>query len=58
MLFKSLGQYIFSFFFFKEINNFIQEGCVKLLKNIDKYFYFEQMLLFLTLYSLKKQRKN
>ncbi len=64
MLFKSLGSVIFSFFFFKEINTFIQEECVKLINGIvktyvvRKYFYFEQILFILTLYSSKNQRKK
>ncbi len=61
MLFKSLGSVIY---FFKEINTFIQEGCVKLINVIVKTyivrkdFYFEQMLFFWTLYSSKNQRKK
>ncbi len=59
MLFKSLESVIY--LFFKEINTFIQEGCVKWINVIvktyivRKYFYFEQMLFFLTLYSSKKK---
>ncbi len=33
MLFKSLGSVHFISFFLKKLNTFIQEGCVKLIKN-------------------------
>ncbi len=63
MLFKGLGSVIFSyFFFFKEINTFIQEGCVKWINVIVKTyivrkdFYFEQILFFLTL--IKESKKK
>ncbi len=50
----------FVFFFFLEINTFIQEGCVTLIKSHSKdlYFYVEHMLLFLTLCSSKNQIKS
>ncbi len=50
--------------FFKEINTFIQQGCVKWIKSdskdciVRKYLYFGEMLFFLTFYSSKHQRKK
>ncbi len=60
---KVWGQNIFSFFLKKLILLFSRD--VKLIKKIivktyivRKDFYFEQMLIFLTLYSSKNQRKK
>ncbi len=63
MLFKSLGSvnFFLSFFFLKKLfrRDVLNEQNV-LVKTyiVRKDFYFEQMLLFLTLYSSKNQRKN
>ncbi len=54
--FKIWGQY--DFFFLMEINNFIQQGCIKLIKNDSKYIYKVQDFESWTLYSSKESSKK
>ncbi len=56
---------VWEIMFLKEMNTFIQQGCIKLIKRDSKdihiviqYFCFKSMLLFWTLYSSKNPEKS
>ncbi len=58
--FGSIYFILFYFIYFKEINTFIQQGCMELTQNNSKHiynvakdFYGKWMLFFLTIYSSK-----